>query len=318
MISYDHRISYFIFHKSDVCRLACLPVLLQRNVWMSGSGCFMCPCACLGGTKLCAAEHTTCRSRETACGSVCVRARVLELSHLLVWFVRVKGSRMSRGSINTRQGVVSEPLEVPVFDEEELAESWAGGSEMLQEHVLPQSLTAEKPLGKRLSPKRHRSLSSDGNDETNPLLMYARDILLASEKEETPLKFEDFKKVVVSKYSLKEFNANTLSINLLVRSMEMRQEARERAVSVASNRSPLAGNDASMDSPLSIPRSTPFGSRDSPFVPLNDELGASMSGEDEGFTPLIQLYPAEDCIGCADPAMDLQLTKHRNELLSLV
>ena len=48
--------------------------------------------------------------------------------------------------------------------------------------------------------------------------MYARDILLASEKEETPLKFEDFKKVVVSKYSLKEFNANTLSINLLVRS----------------------------------------------------------------------------------------------------
>lgn len=242
-------------------------------------------------------------------GSPRQSARVLEPHHLLVWFFHVEAD-MSGGSINTRKGVVRPPLESPVFDEKELAGSWAEGSEMLQEHVLPPSL-AEKRFGKRLSPKRHRSLSSDGNDETNPLLMYARDILLTSEKEETPLNFEDFKNEVVSKFSLKEFNENTLSINLLVRSMEMRQEARERAISVASNRSPLAGNK---DSPLSIPRSTSFDSRDSPFVPLD----ASMGSEGEGFTPLIQLCPAEDCIGCADPAMDLQLTKHREELLSLV
>ena len=80
--------------------------------------------------------------------------------------------------------------------------------------------------------RRRRSLSNEVNaDPDNPVLIFVRELINKSEREEAPIEHKELKDSVVSEFGIETYKRQSLAINLLFRSIEEQNYIHDEIIS---------------------------------------------------------------------------------------
>ena len=139
--------------------------------------------------------------------------------------------------------------------------------------------------------RRRRSLSNEVNaDPDNPVLSFVRELINKSEREEAPIEHKELKDSVVSEFGIETYKRQSLAINLLFRSIEEQNYIHDEIISNSRERALSMSSQSQASS---------YGGYDSPHLSRSSGIH-------------------DECIGCNDPEMEIQLKRHLSELESLI